>query len=317
MSSILTNNAAMTALQNLTATQKALSNTQGQISTGLRIQEASDNAAYWSIATTMKSDTSALSAVTDALNLGASVVSTATAAVDATLTIMNKLKADLVSAQTPGTNAAQVQTDIVAQQKSLLNIIASASFNGVNLLDGTQTANSNTAKIAAAFTRTSSGTNIGYISIDTSSAGTQLTGSGGVLASAIASVTATLGSSSNSTTGAVGNSGVYAASSVLGFTVVGANATDLTAISAGIDAAITAITSKGAALGTASTGISNQTTYISSLSSAITSGVGSLVDADMNEASTRLNALQTQQQLGVQSLSIANQNSQMILKLFQ
>ena len=37
----------------------------------------------------------------------------------------------------------------------------------------------------------------------------------------------------------------------------------------------------------------------------------------MNEASTRLSALQTQQQLGVQALSVANQNSQLILKLFQ
>ena len=41
--------------------------TQGQISSGLRVANASDNAAYWSIATTMKSDTGALSAVTDAL----------------------------------------------------------------------------------------------------------------------------------------------------------------------------------------------------------------------------------------------------------
>ncbi len=46
-------------------------------------------------------------------------------------------------------------------------------------------------------------------------------------------------------------------------------------------------------------------------------GVSALVDADMNVASTRLQALQTQQQLGIQSLSIANQNSQLILKLFQ
>jgi len=53
------------------------------------------------------------------------------------------------------------------------------------------------------------------------------------------------------------------------------------------------------------------------LNDALTGGVSSLVDADMNEASTRLQALQTQQQLGVQSISIANQNAQMILKLFQ
>ena len=50
---------------------------------------------------------------------------------------------------------------------------------------------------------------------------------------------------------------------------------------------------------------------------AIDRGVGALVDADMNEESTRLQALQVQQQLGVQSLSIANQNSQQILSLFK
>jgi flagellin len=57
-------------------------------------------------------------------------------------------------------------------------------------------------------------------------------------------------------------------------------------------------------------------TFNSSLSTNYTNGVSDLVDADMNEASTRLQALQTQQQLGIQSLSIANQNTQLILKLF-
>ena len=88
-------------------------------------------------------------------------------------------------------------------------------------------------------------------------------------------------------------------------------------IQANIDTAITRITAAGAALGGLKTNVDNQTTFVSALTDAITSGVGSLVDADMNDASTRLNALQTKQQLGVQSLSIANQNSQLILKLFQ
>ena len=50
---------------------------------------------------------------------------------------------------------------------------------------------------------------------------------------------------------------------------------------------------------------------------AIDRGVGTLVDADMNEESTRLQALQVQQQLGIQALSIANGNSQQILSLFR
>ena len=324
MSSILTNMSAMTALQNLAATQSALASTQSQISSGLRVADAKDNAAYWSISTTMKSDVSALSSVTDALNLGGSVVSTATAAVDATLTIMNKLKADLVTAQTPGTSASQVQTDIVAQQKSLLDILSAASFNGVNLLDGSQGANP--TSIVASFARSTSGgvssSNIGTISIATQSAagttgGTALTGTNGILAAAIATTTAN-GTAGTSTTGATGASGTYDATSILAFQITSStSAADLTTLSTAIDSAINSITAAGAALGTASTQISNQSTFVTALSDAITSGVGSLVDADMNEASTRLNALQTQQQLGVQSLSIANQNSQLILKLFQ
>src|SRR6185312_1071915 len=77
MSSINTNVAAMVALQTLTQTNKSLTEIQKRISTGLRVAEASDNAAYWSIATTMRSDTAALSTVQDALGLGAATVDVA------------------------------------------------------------------------------------------------------------------------------------------------------------------------------------------------------------------------------------------------
>jgi flagellin len=60
-----------------------------------------------------------------------------------------------------------------------------------------------------------------------------------------------------------------------------------------------------------------QSEFVSNLMDAVTKGVGQLVDADMNAESTRLQALQVQQQLGVQSLSIANQSSQQILSLFR
>ena len=53
------------------------------------------------------------------------------------------------------------------------------------------------------------------------------------------------------------------------------------------------------------------------LADSLTSGIGSLVDADMEEASARLQALQVQQQLGVQALSIANQAPQQLLSLFR
>jgi flagellin len=72
-----------------------------------------------------------------------------------------------------------------------------------------------------------------------------------------------------------------------------------------------------AALGASASRISDQGDFVSKVTDAMKSGIGSMVDADMEEASARLQALQVQQQLGVQSLSIANQAPQSILSLFR
>jgi len=69
--------------------------------------------------------------------------------------------------------------------------------------------------------------------------------------------------------------------------------------------------------GSAENRIDIQNTFVSKLTDSLKSGIGSMVDADMEEASARLQALQTQQQLGIQSLSIANQAPQNILALFK
>ncbi len=72
-----------------------------------------------------------------------------------------------------------------------------------------------------------------------------------------------------------------------------------------------------ASFGSAQGRLETQADFISGLSDALKSGIGALVDADMEEASARLQALQVQQQLGVQALSIANQAPQSILSLFR
>ena len=69
--------------------------------------------------------------------------------------------------------------------------------------------------------------------------------------------------------------------------------------------------------GSAGGRIETQKSFISKLTDALKTGIGSMVDANMEEASARLQALQTQQQLGIQSLSIANQAPQSILALFR
>lgn len=63
--------------------------------------------------------------------------------------------------------------------------------------------------------------------------------------------------------------------------------------------------------------ISLSSDFLEHLSDAIGQGIGRLVDADMDEESTRLKALETQQQLGIQTLQIANTNAEGVLRLFQ
>jgi flagellin len=84
-----------------------------------------------------------------------------------------------------------------------------------------------------------------------------------------------------------------------------------------VDDGISSMTTAASNLGAVKQRTKLQSDFVGSLMDAINRGIGTLVDADMNEESTRLQALQVQQQLGVQSLSIANQNSQQILSLFR
>ena len=74
MTSILTNTSALAAPQTLRGIGSSLAETQGRVSSGLRVGTASDNAAYWSISTTLRSDNMAISAVQDALGLGVAKV---------------------------------------------------------------------------------------------------------------------------------------------------------------------------------------------------------------------------------------------------
>ena len=152
MSSILTNMSAMSAVAALSATQKSLAQTQGEISTGLKVGSAADNAAYWSIATTMRSDIGALGAVSDSLNLGSSVIGVATAALSQSIDVLNKMKDDVVSATQSGVDASKVQINIKSLQGQLRSFANSATFNGVNLLAGP-----GTATVVTSFSRNTDG----------------------------------------------------------------------------------------------------------------------------------------------------------------
>ncbi|PKP63137.1 MAG: flagellin, partial [Alphaproteobacteria bacterium HGW-Alphaproteobacteria-8] len=85
----------------------------------------------------------------------------------------------------------------------------------------------------------------------------------------------------------------------------------------GMEALIQASVNAAASFGSAQKRIENQSNFINKVADSLTSGIGALVDADLEAASARLQALQVQQQLGVQALSIANQQPQSILSLFR
>ena len=296
MSSIMTNVSAMSALQTLRSINNDLATTQDRISTGFRVGAAKDNAAYWSIATTMRSDNQALGAATDALGLGAAKVDTAYAGMSAAIEVVKEIKAKLTTASEAGVDKIKVQEEITQLQEQLKSIGAGATFNGENWLAG----GSATETVVTGFTRYDNGT-----------------------AMTVKVTTATYDASTSSLFGAVDANGDVDDSTgilkdVMAISLVATD--DVTSIAAHLDNVETALASMqtaGSQLGSMSKRISLQEDFAAKLGDALEKGVGRLVDADMNEESTRLKALQTQQQLGIQALSIANSNSQNILSLFR
>ena len=170
MSSINTNVSAMTALQSLTAANKAYTETQKRIATGLRVGEASDNAAYWSIATTMRSDK------VGALH-GAGCPRPRRQHGRRRLhrrqqppsIVVDQIKTKLVAAREPGIDRTKVQSEISELQKQLAGIASSASFSGDNWLsvDSSVSTYNASKNIVASFTRTGGTVSVQTITIDT------------------------------------------------------------------------------------------------------------------------------------------------------
>ena len=366
--SLLTNTSSLQALQSLRQTSADLQTTQSRISSGLRVANASDNAAYFAISTTLRSDNGALSSVKDALNIGASTIDVATSALSAQTDVLNQIKQKLLAAQEPGVDRTKVQTELSQLTKQLKSISDSASFSGQNFLsvDSGAAAYNATTKIVASFSRDTTGAvSVGTIDIDSSKtklydakgataayktaalalantaatdqlayeAAAATAAQTGLAADITAAATAKTAAGTSAAALAAGTTsqgifdktrigsgtaldGGIAALDISGLTSSAADNQKLADYSKIVDSVLTDLTAAQSSLGSSKTRISLQQSFVANLSDSLTRGVGSLVDADLNQESTRLQALQVQQQLGVQSLSIANQQNQQILKLF-
>jgi flagellin len=317
MASIMTNASALIALQSLNATQKALDTTQSRISTGYRVSQASDNAAYWSIATTMRSDNKANSVVQDALGLAAGKVDTAYTAMNSAIDVIDNIKSKILLAKTSSPeDRAKIQSEIEAYQDQLRDAISGATYAGANLLLTDSTSADTTFQVISSYGRDSTGAVVtGSIDID------------------YANIRLIDSNTTTATVGILDKGGTASARSILNLDVSNLGAVSGTpAIPAttgsGIEAqfdnlltdvegVLSSMTTAASELGAAKSRIDMQKDFVSQLMDSIERGVGQLVDADMNEESTKLQALQVQQQLGIQALSIANQNAQGILALFK
>ncbi|WP_170479297.1 flagellin [Ruegeria arenilitoris] len=400
MSSILTNNGAMVALQTLKSVNKSLTETQNAISTGKTVANAKDNAAVWAISKVMESDVRGFGAVKDSLALGEATVSVARNAAETVYDLLTDMNEHIQSAQNENVDRATIQRDIDALKVQITDVVSAAQFNGLNLLD-----NDGNTQILSSLDRDSSG-NVAAQFITVSAANM---GTGGYTAqdvfadttSGVSTVGDTFGFALNNTAGtgtitiddtalqtgdtlsvsigeltvsytlsaediaatstkdvvAIGLKGAIENLNVPDLTVnydvaapgqivlTNAGSTDLNVTgqygnagsgNLGALAAIDVTSNNGpanaqnvihglmnaaadaaAGFGSVEGRLETQKEFISKLTDSFKSGIGALVDADMEETSARLQALQVQQQLATQSLSIANQAPQSILSLFR
>ncbi len=402
MSSILTNSSSMVALQTLKTINMSLSKTQDEISTGKSVGSARDNSAVWAISKVMEADVQGFKGISDSLALGESTVSVARQASETITDLLTKIKGKIVAAQQDNVDRSKIQTDVDALRSQINSVVGAAQFNGLNLVNGSQT----TVDVLASLDRQSGGAVVtssitvnaqdlstgayaakGVLagsdnaSANNDTAGFQLDNASGTgtividdstdafaagdkitinISGKVASYTVSASDVAATTTSdivAVGLKNAIDALGIAGLTVdydsgtagtlafTNAGANDLgvsaqfkNAGSGGLAAlsAIDVSSAAGAAaalgnietliqtgidaaaeFGSAQSRIDIQNTFVGKLSDALTAGISSLVDADMEEASARLQALQVQQQLGIQSLSIANQAPQNILALFR
>ena len=274
MTSILTNNGAMVALQSLSYINSDLTEVQNQISTGKEVGSAKDNSAIWAISKVMESDVAGFEAVSDSLSLGESTVAVATAGAEQITDLLKEMKEKVVAATGENVDNAKLEADVDELKNQITSVIGASQFNGANLLN---------------------------------SAGGDIT---------------VLSSLDRDVSGAVTASNITVASVDFeaGLNLTSIDMSDATTAEASIDdieALIQAAVDGAAALGASAARIEKQNEFVSKVTDAMKSGIGALVDTNMEEASARLKALQTQQQLGVQALTIANSAPETLQQLFR
>jgi flagellin len=274
MSSILTNNSAMVALATLQNVNRGLNETQNRVSSGLAIRSGKENAAFFAISETMKSDSGMFNAINDGLTSTKNSVATARLGAETVNGLASQFSERVAFAQGSGVNLSDVQSELDQLVNQIQLAIDQSTFNGDDLVSGTAattTAVTGITRASGAFSTTT----ITFMSVDLGAIKTTL--------------------------------------DAIDLTTSTDLVADLGTAEGALADAITAATD----LGVTEKTLDSQMTFLSSLTDTIDAGVGSMVDANMEEEAARLQSYQVQQQLATQSLSMANQAPQNILSLFR
>ncbi|WP_254253089.1 flagellin [Loktanella salsilacus] len=280
----------MNALTTLRNVNSNLNDTQTRISTGMKVNSAKDNASYFSISETMKSESGMNKAVGEGLTLSKNSVATARLGAETLVDLAQQFVDRVAFAQTEGVNKADIQKELESLSAQMSNAVKQSSFNGQNLISdaGNGSTATSARTVVSGVSRNGATLETTNINFTTTNLETVVTGPG-----------------------AAGSDDSFANIDVSDATTT--MAAKLTAANAFLTAATGAATD----LGIAEKQIETQQDFLSNLTDRLDSGVGSMVDADMEEEAARLQSLQVQQQLSTQSLSIANQAPQNILSLFR
>lgn len=288
---------------------------QTRLSTDLRVSTAADDPAYWSIATTMRSDNAAISTVQDALGLSSAQVDTAYAGIEQARSLVSQIRDRLVMARGSGADRSALNNEIRQLKAEISDVARSASFAGENWLHNTDANGPGTRNLVTGFART-----------DANSVEVQAMPFDATATTILDEADAERGLLSRTTDVAQSNGTArYSLIAVNGAAQQGREiAVDAQTSDADLDGMINAtsqmmeqLTDAGSTLGSLSTNLSQQNSFLNRLEDSISRGVSRLVDADMNEESTLLRAAHIRQQLSIQALAISNSNAANVLQLFR
>ncbi|NKB43415.1 MAG: flagellin [Alphaproteobacteria bacterium] len=302
MGDISLSNATRTNLLSLQRTTGLIGRTQERLATGLKVNSAIDDALAFFKARNLNSRAADLSSIKDSITDGINVIRAAIQGLEAIESTLKQLKAIAQSAisSPESSTRAKLASQFNELRSQVDNLAEDSSFNGTNLLKNTtQAFSASSDNLTVKFNERQD---------DVAGAGTgalnQLVVSG-VSGSDFASIVA----SSATATGTAGSATVWGQTGTAAVTAINA------AIR-GIDSALVTVRQVAQNLGTNSSLLEIRRDFTANLVNTLRGGASELVNADLNEESANLLSLQTRQQLGTISLSIAQQSEQSVLRLF-